>query len=92
MARAEDKSIGGHVGFGFPLVTDACGHVHYTGDCFQMSLPVGITVSGSGRLYFDLEFVPLVVDKPDMSTSRSILDYSGNSVTALLPEAGLDSM
>jgi len=29
-----------------------------------MSLPVAITVSGPGRLYFDLEFVPTVVDRP----------------------------
>ena len=64
MARAEDKSIGGHVGFGFPLVTDGGGHVTTLGDFFQMGLPVGITVSGSGRMYFDLELVPLIVDKP----------------------------
>ena len=64
LARAQDKSIGGHVGFGFPLVTDAGGDVTTLGDFFQMSLPVAITVSGSGRMYFDLEFVPLVVDRP----------------------------
>lgn len=60
----EKKTVGGHVGFGFPLVTRAGGDVTTLGDTFQMSLPVAITVKGSGRLYFDLEFVPLVVDRP----------------------------
>jgi hypothetical protein len=34
------------------------------GDTFQIALPVAITVSGSGRIYLDLELVPIVVDKP----------------------------
>src|SRR5215813_7436331 len=64
LAHAQEKSVGGHIGFGFPLVTKDGGNVTTLGDSFQMSLPVGITVKGSGRLYFDLEFVPHVVDKP----------------------------
>ena len=63
-ARAQDKSVGGHVGFGFPLVTHAGGDVTTIADVFRMSLPVAITVSGPGRMYFDLEFVPTVVDRP----------------------------
>jgi len=63
-AHAEDKSVGGHVGFGFPLVTRAAGDTTTINDFFRMSLPVAITVSGPGRLYFDLEFVPTVVDRP----------------------------
>ena len=63
-ARAQDKTVGGHVGFGFPLVTHAGGDVTTIADFFRMSLPVAITVSGHGRLYFDLEFVPTVVDRP----------------------------
>jgi hypothetical protein len=63
-AHAEDKVVGGHVGFGFPLVTHAGGDVTTIADDFRMSLPVAITVSGPGRMYFDLEFVPTVVDKP----------------------------
>jgi hypothetical protein len=63
-ARAEDKVVGGHVGFGFPLVTRAGSDVTTIADDFRMSLPVAITVSGPGRMYFDLEFVPTVVDKP----------------------------
>ena len=64
LARAQDKSVGGHVGFGFPLVTHAGGDVTTIADVFRMSLPIAITVSGPGRMYFDLEFVPTVVDRP----------------------------
>ncbi|HWB86581.1 MAG TPA: hypothetical protein VG675_20730 [Bryobacteraceae bacterium] len=64
LARAQEKTVGGHLGFGFPLVTTAGGDVTTLADSFQMSLPVAITVSGSGRMYFDLEFVPLIVDSP----------------------------
>jgi hypothetical protein len=63
-ASAQEKNVGGHAGFGFPLVTRAGGDVTTIADVFRMSLPVAITVSGPGRLYFDLEFVPTVVDKP----------------------------
>jgi hypothetical protein len=63
-ARAQEKSVGGHVGVGFPLVTRDGDNVTTLGDTFQISLPVAITVSGSGRMYFDLEFVPLIVDRP----------------------------
>jgi len=65
LARAqEEHSVGGHVGFGFPLVTYDGAHVTTLGDTFQVSLPVAITVSGPGRMYFDLEFVPVIVDRP----------------------------
>jgi hypothetical protein len=64
LARAEEKDVGGHVGFGFPFVTRAGGDVTTIADSFRMSLPVAITVSGPRRMYFDLEFVPTVVDKP----------------------------
>ena len=63
-ARAQEKTVGGHVGVGFPLVTYGGGDVTTLGDTFQASLPVAITVNGPGRMYFDLEFVPLVVDSP----------------------------
>jgi hypothetical protein len=64
VAYAQERSVGGHIGFGFPFVTRIGDDVTTIADSFQMSLPVGITVSGSGRMYFDLEFVPAVVDKP----------------------------
>ena len=59
-----DKYVGGHVGFGFPLVTKDGGNVSTLADNFQMGLPVAITVNGPGRMYFDLELVPVIVDKP----------------------------
>ena len=61
---SDDKDVGGHVGFGFPLVTKDGGNVSSLADSFQMSLPIAITVNGPGRMYFDLELVPIVVDKP----------------------------
>jgi hypothetical protein len=64
LARAQEKTVGGHVGFGFPLVTKDGGNVSSLADNFAMSLPVAITVNGPGRMYFDLELVPIVVDHP----------------------------
>jgi hypothetical protein len=64
LSGADDKYVGGHVGFGFPLVTKDGGNVSSLADNFYMGLPIAITVSGPGRMYFDLEFVPIVVDKP----------------------------
>jgi hypothetical protein len=61
---AQERFVGGHVGVGFPLVTHDGGNVTTLGDDFRASLRVAITVSGSGRMYFDLEFVPSVVDRP----------------------------
>jgi hypothetical protein len=85
LARAEDKSVGGHVGFGFPLVTRNADDVTTLGDSFQMSLPVGITVKGEGRMYFDLEFVPAVVDKPrqiNLTVNPGILWRLGHGFAA----------
>ena len=59
-----EKSLGGHVGVGFPIVTRDADNVTTLADNFQVSLPVAITVSGSGRMYFDLEFVPSIIDSP----------------------------
>ena len=64
LAHAGDNSVGGHIGFGFPIVTKNGSNVTTPADYFQMALPVAITVSGHGRMYFDLEFVPQVVDQP----------------------------
>src|SRR5262249_39349887 len=33
-------------------------------DNFIMGVPMGISVRGTQRLYFDLEFVPFIVDRP----------------------------
>jgi hypothetical protein len=64
LSGQDAKTVGGHVGFGFPLVTKDGGNVSSLADNFAMSLPVAITVNGPGRMYFDLELVPIVVDHP----------------------------
>jgi hypothetical protein len=64
LSGADDKYVGGHVGVGFPFVTKDGDNVSSLADNFSMSLPVAITVNGPGRMYFDLELVPIVVDKP----------------------------
>jgi len=59
LSGQDAKTVGGHVGFGFPLVTKDGGNVSSLADNFAMSLPVAITVNGPGRMYFDLELVPI---------------------------------
>jgi len=51
-------TVGGHIGFVLPLVTHSGGQTTSLGDQFAVGFPVGITVKGSGRTAFDLEFVP----------------------------------
>jgi hypothetical protein len=62
-ASAQDR-LGGHVGFVLPLVTHAGGQTTTLGDNYSMGFPMGITVKGSGRLAFDMEFVPSVQNSP----------------------------
>jgi hypothetical protein len=51
-------TLGGHIGFVLPLVTNSSGNVTSLADAPAVGFPVGITVKGSGPLAFDLEFVP----------------------------------
>jgi hypothetical protein len=51
-------TLGGHIGFVLPLVTRSGGQTTSLGDQPAVGFPVGITVKGSGRTAFDLEFVP----------------------------------
>jgi hypothetical protein len=51
-------TLGGHIGFVLPLVTDSSGNVTNLGDAPAVGFPVGITVKGSGPMAFDFEFVP----------------------------------
>ena len=46
LSGADDKDVGGHVGFGFPLVTKDGANVSSLADNFQMGLPIAITVNG----------------------------------------------
>jgi hypothetical protein len=51
-------TLGGHIGFLLPLVTHSGGQTTSLADAPAVGFPVGITVKGSGRTAFDLEFVP----------------------------------
>jgi len=65
IASAQAPSIGGHIGFLLPLVTtNQPGGTTTLADNFTIGFPTGITVKGSGRTAFDMEFVPLIQDSP----------------------------
>ena len=52
-------TLGGHIGVVFPLVTHSGGQtINNLADQLAAGFPVGITVKGSSRTAFDLEFVP----------------------------------
>ena len=89
VAYAQERSVGGHIGFGFPFVARIGDDVTTIADFYQMSLPVGINVSGPGRMYFDLEF-PAVVDKPRQVNLTVNPDCFGAWATASLLEVALD--
>jgi hypothetical protein len=61
-------SIGGHAGFVLPLVTRSGGQNTTISDNLSMAFPVGITLKGTGRFAFDLEFVPGVQTSPRLVT------------------------
>jgi hypothetical protein len=67
-ARADERSIGGHVGFVLPLVTHANGQTSSLADNFSIGFPLGISFHSGGRLTYDLEFVPGIQDTPRKST------------------------
>jgi hypothetical protein len=81
---AENK-VGGHFGFVLPLVTRFDGETTDLSDDFKIGFPTGITVHKSDRLAFDLEFVPIVNDKPldvDVVIHPGVLVNVGNHLTA----------
>src|SRR5258707_638033 len=51
-------TLGAHIGFLLPLVTQSGGQTTTLADQPAVGFPVGITIKGSGRTAFDLEFVP----------------------------------
>jgi hypothetical protein len=51
-------TLGGHIGFVLPLVTESGGQTTSLADAPAVGFPVGITIKGSGPMAFDLEFVP----------------------------------
>ena len=59
LAQAQEgPTLGGHIGFVLPLVTDTSGNTTSLADAPAVGFPMGITIMGSGRMAFDLEFVP----------------------------------
>jgi hypothetical protein len=77
LAQAQEQAqaqkgptLGGHIGFVLPMVTHSGGQTtNDLTDAFAVGFPVGITVKGSGRLAFDLEFVPQInTQKPRQTT------------------------
>ena len=54
-------TLGGHIGFVLPLVTHSGGQtINNLTDQFAVGFPVGVTFKGTGRLAFDLEFIPQI--------------------------------
>ena len=51
-------TLGAHIGFLLPLVTQSGGQTTSLADQPAVGFPVGITVKGSGRTAFDFEFIP----------------------------------
>jgi hypothetical protein len=77
LAQAQEQeqkgpTLGGHIGFVLPLVTDSSGNVTNLADAPAVGFPVGITVKGSGRLAFDLEFVPQINTTGQRLTSLTV--------------------
>src|SRR6266446_1566507 len=74
LAQAQDeKTVGGHIGFVLPLVTQAGGQtINNTADQFSIGFPVGITLKGAGRTAFDLEFIPFINTAKPRQTSLTV--------------------
>ena len=59
LAQAQaGPTLGGHIGFVLPLVTDTSGNTTSLANTPAVGFPMGITITGDGRMAFDLEFVP----------------------------------
>src|SRR5262249_29136440 len=59
-----ENTVGGHMGLAFPIVSTTGDQTTTINHNFSMAFPVGISVKGTGRMFFDLELVPLVQDSP----------------------------
>ena len=66
-------TLGGHIGVLFPLVTHSGGQtINNLADQLAVGFPVGITVKGSGRTAFDLEFVPQYIATGQRLTTLTV--------------------
>ena len=63
-APATAQTIGGHIGFVLPLVTEGGGQTTTLADGFSMGFPFGITLKGKGPFALDFEFIPQIQDSP----------------------------
>jgi hypothetical protein len=54
----KSPTLGGHIGFVLPLVTQSGGQTTSLADAPAVGFPIGITIKGSGPMAFDFEFVP----------------------------------
>ena len=64
--------LGAHFGFVIPLVTVGDGEPQTEGDDFGIGFPMGITVKKEGPFAFDLEFVPSIQDRNEVSGNVTI--------------------
>ena len=69
----EGPTLGGHIGFVIPMVTHSGGQtINNLTEQFAVGFPVGITVKGSGRTAFDLEFVPQINTTGTRTTTLTV--------------------
>jgi hypothetical protein len=69
----KSTTVGGHIGFVLPLVTHSAGQtIDVPANQFAIGFPVGVTVKGSGRLAFDLEFVPQINTSQSRLTTLTV--------------------
>jgi hypothetical protein len=74
LAQAQDGiTVGGHIGFVLPLVTQSGGNtINDTADQFSIGFPVGVTFKGSGRMALDLEFDPFINTAAPRQTTLTV--------------------
>ena len=65
---AHAQSVGGHIGFVLPLVTQSGGQTTTLNDGFSIGFPFGVTFKGKGPMALDFEFVPTIQDSPRKTT------------------------
>jgi hypothetical protein len=85
VAQAQDGlTVGGHIGFVLPLVTQSGGQtINNLTDQFSIGFPLGITLKGSGRIAFDFEVDPFINIEGDLPVRfyRPVNAPATNAVT-----------
>jgi hypothetical protein len=57
-------TVGGHVGFVIPWVTQSSGTTTTQFDEYNIGFPIGVTFKGQGHVAVDLETIPFIAQKP----------------------------